>query len=139
MVLGASALNFARNRRAVVPQASTRGEGSRRLLKNMPIHDVFRERHKAFEAKVDLTNTKLDVLITEVVSRHPEMEDIVAYGKQWAKTGELSSIQLLSILHVAITDEAQHLHFDYVSMHARCATLPSAIRESFLLTAEAQT
>lgn len=139
MVLGASALNFARNRRAIRPQESSKDAGSRRLRKSMPIHDIFRARYCSYETRAELTNTKLEVIITEVVNRHPEMDHIVSYANQWARTRKLASLQLLSILGVAVTDEDLHLHFDYISMHIRCTTLLSEMRQKFIRGAEVET
>lgn len=133
IALGTSASNFAPNRRIVFPHAFSKTTETRRPRKTLPIHEIYRERYAARNLKLDLTNAKLDVVIAEVVKRHPEMD---SYAKQWAMTKKLTSIQLLSILGVAMKDEDQHLNFEYFSMHARCATLLSAIREHFISSVE---
>jgi hypothetical protein len=132
MVLGASVLNFARNRRAIRPHDSSKDAGCRRLRKTMPIHDIFRARYCIPEGRAELTRTKLDVVIAEAAIRHPELNHIAADANQWANTRKLTSLQLMSILRVAITDEEFHLHFDYISMHIRCATLLSEMRQKFI-------
>jgi hypothetical protein len=138
LVLGASVLNFARNRRAIRPQESSKDARSRRLRKSMPIHDIFRARYCTLETRAELTKAKLDVVTAEAAIRHPEMDHIVAYANQWANTRKLTSLQLLSILRVAIADEDLHLHFDYISMHIRCSTLFSEMRQKFLTGADVQ-
>jgi hypothetical protein len=139
MALGASVINFARNRRSIRPKESSKDAGSRRLRKTMPIHDIFRSRYCTLETHAQITDANLDVIIEEVVKRHPEMDHIVAYAQQWTKTQKLTSLQLLSILGVAVTDEDLHLHFDYISMHIRCATLLSQMRQKFITSADIQT
>jgi hypothetical protein len=104
----------------------------------MPIHEIFRARYGTLETRAQVTDTNLDIVIEELVKKHPDMEHIIAYTNQWTKTRKLASWQLLSILGVAITDEDLHLHFDYVSMHIRCATLLSEIRKKFIKSAEVQ-
>jgi hypothetical protein len=104
----------------------------------MPIHDIFRARYCTLETRAELTSTKLDIVIAEVVIKHPEMDHIAAYANQWTKTRELASWQLLSILGVAITDEDLHLHFDYISMHIRCLKILSEMRQRFIAGADIQ-
>jgi hypothetical protein len=111
MVLGASVLKFARNRRTTRPKAPSKGAGSQRLRKNMPIHDIFRGRYCSVETRVEFTDSTLQVIIAEAVTRHTKRDPIAKIASQWAKTRRLTSLQQLSILGVAITNDDLHLSF----------------------------
>lgn len=139
IALGASVVNFAQHKRAARPRGTARHSGSRRLRKSIPIHEIFRSRYCSLGSRAELTNPKLDAVILETATQHPEMSNITAYATQWAQVRKLTSPQLLSILSVAITDEIPHLHFDYISMHIRCTTLLFDMRQKFITGADVQT
>jgi hypothetical protein len=102
----------------------------------MPIHDIFRGRYCSVGTRAEFTDSKLQVIVAEAVTRHPEMDHIAKIASQWAKTRRLTSLQLLTILGVAISDDDLHIHFDYISMHIRCTKLLSETGQYFITGAD---
>jgi hypothetical protein len=110
-VFGARVQNFARNRRTTRPKAVIKRCRKPETPENMPIHDTFRGRYCSVETRAEFTDSKLQVIIAEAVTRHPEMDHIAKIASQWAKTRRLTSLQLLSILGVAVVDDDLHSSF----------------------------
>ena len=141
LALGASVLNFARNRRAKKTQESLNNGGARRLRKTYPIHDIFRGRYCAMDNRSNLAIEKVDAVFALEASKSLDRDHstITIYRNQWALTRKLSSTQLLDVLRHALQQDELHMHFDYVSMHARCAILLANLRSSFIASADALT
>jgi hypothetical protein len=96
-------------------------------------------RYTTLATRADLSNAKLYNVIADVTALHlndPDIDHIAGYVEQWRETRKLTSIQLLSILGMAMRDEDMHLHFDYSAMHNRWLTLLYSIRGKFIVGTE---
>jgi hypothetical protein len=102
------------------------------------VHSIFGARYSQLADRIDLLDGKLDAVILDVMSEHSERDDVESSVKQWNKTRKLTSIQLLTILGLAIRAEDLHLHFDHISMHIQCAILLATTRNKFIEGAEIQ-
>ena len=83
----------------------------------------------------NLAVDNLDAIITSAAIKVGKGEPFAMTCEQWAKTKKLTSVQLLSVLWHALEDDELQKHFDYVSMHTRCATLLNDLRSSYIVGA----
>ncbi len=135
IALGASARNFARNRRNIKSQESANDGGSRRIRKEYPIHQIFRGRYCALEPRSNLAIDKIDAVVAFEAAKSPGRDYPVAYCNQWVRNRKLTSVQLLGILRYSLEGEELHMYFDYISMHMRCVTLMTKLRSFFIAEA----
>lgn len=84
---------------------------------------------------VDVTNSKLDNVLNEVVTRS-QNSNLAAYAEQWKKCKKLDSIQVLEIFRCALVDENLNANFNYFSLHQRCEALFSNIRNALIVVVE---
>ena len=137
LVLGASAVNFARNRRAIKAQSSSDSVFNRRLKnrQDFPMYAIFHGRYCGRESRANLTTERIDSLLRSDLLN---LQDLPELQQQWTATRKLNSIQLLTLLRAGLEDEELHLQFDYISMHRRCVNLLNNHRDALIANAKDQ-
>lgn len=97
-----------------------------------PLYSIFRGRYCQSDSHANLAVDNLDAVITSAATNVRKEDTFALICEQWAKTKKLTSVQLLSVLWHALEDDELQKHFDYVSMHTRCAALLKDLRTSFI-------
>lgn len=126
IALGASAVNFARNRRTLKYQESSSSSTSGGFRADYPVHDIFRKQCFDLVRHSNLRDEAIDALLTFEFVKSPAVAHTRIACQQWG------SLQRLEILRYALEDDEMQLHYDHFSMHIRCALLLLRIRSAFL-------
>jgi hypothetical protein len=94
LALGAGVLNFSRNGRRKGPETAIRRKNNlsatsedstgRQFRALAPIHEIFKPRDS--HTSIDLTDAKINMVLTEAVARCPDCRELRACAEQWAKT-----------------------------------------------------
>ncbi|KAF7186234.1 hypothetical protein HII31_12476, partial [Pseudocercospora fuligena] len=141
LAMGASASNFARNRRPggralIVPSK----KGPRGLKTTSPVKDVFGPKYIYRESKaVPLTTPNL-VAMLAVASKAertstPSVE-LQAFSREMLLQKQFTPIQLLTIVREGVAAEELHLLFDYFAIHRKgyeiLQTLQTRLHDRFV-------
>ena len=135
LMLGASAVTYARPNANRRPGLKHSKSGPKGLTTTSPMTDVLRKRY-AGKGDLSLTLETVEGLIKDEKLKLPTLEpstetDTRSHSvlqKQWSKSHKLSVLQLLHALQYSVAAERHALRFDYFSFHLRCLDLLRAIR-----------
>jgi hypothetical protein len=122
LMLGASASNFARNRRQggsnmVVPSK----KGPRGLKTTSPVRDTFAPRYVDTKSAVLSTSniTAMVSVANKAQRTHPPLAGVDALTRSVANQQQLSPAQLLTCVREGVAAEEMALLFDYFGAHER--------------------
>ncbi|KAF2172731.1 hypothetical protein M409DRAFT_49268 [Zasmidium cellare ATCC 36951] len=122
LALGASATNFARNRRtggrSLIVESK---KGPRGLKTTTPVKDVFHDRYMLGEtAKLSTANliAMLSVAAKAERTSNPST-DLQSLARELVTQKQYSPLQLLDIVREGVAGEELHLNFDYFGLHQR--------------------
>lgn len=124
--------NFAPNRRSSRLNITKNIRSERNIEKMYPLYSIFRGRYCQMDSNANLAVDNLDAIITSAATKVGKGDPVSRICGQWAQTKKLNPVQLLSVLWHALEDDELQKHFDYVSMHMRCAALLNNLRSSFI-------
>lgn len=123
LALGASAVNFARNRRPggrdlIVPSK----KGPRGLKTTSPVRDIFRQRY-VYDGPIALSTPNI-VAMVSVASKAERTSapsvDMADFARTMLVQRQYSTLQLLTAVREGVAAEELHLVFDYMGLHQRC-------------------
>jgi len=102
----------------------------RELRFEFPIHDILDLRYMCGSPHTDLSIVRIDAILRDMT---PGADDtITERSVHWKKTRDRNPEALLSFLFKALSDQEEHLNFDYISMHQRVAEIFLNIRSYFI-------
>jgi hypothetical protein len=132
LMLGASATNFAANRRQGGKQETVVSKkGPRGLKTTMPVREVFQHRYIGDKnAALNKGNIDAMMAVAKKVQRTcPPLTDIEQLMREIeSQQQELSPVQLLTCVREGVAAEEMHLNFDYFGVHERGITLLRDVR-----------
>ena len=124
LMMGTAPENFARDY-----QSRNRGRGLKHAKKgprdwhvDPPIVKIFKERYLSLDGSVRWTILNIESLLKEV---DPGMHVVKT---RWEKSHQLSPLQLLTALQVALAADYAELTYDYFGMHTKCMNLLRQLR-----------
>ena len=124
LMMGTAPENFARDY-----QSRNRGRGLKHAKKgprdwhvDPPIVKIFKERYLSLDGSVRWTILNIESLLKEADTGMPAVKN------RWEKSHQLSPIQLLTALHVALAADFAELTYDYFGMHTKCMNLLRQLR-----------
>ena len=124
LMMGTAPENFARDY-----QSRNRGRGLKHAKKgprdwhvDPPIVKIFKERYLSLDGSVRWTILNIESLLKET---HTGMH---AVKNRWKKSHQLSPLQLLTALQVALAADYAELTYDYFGMHTKCMNLLRQLR-----------
>ena len=124
LMMGTAPENFARDY-----QSRNRGRGLKHAKKgprdwhvDPPIVKIFTERYLSLDGSVRWTILNIESLLKEADT------GMHAVRNRWEKSHQLSPIQLLTALQVALTADYPELTYDYFGMHTKCMDLLRQLR-----------
>ncbi|KAK5125541.1 hypothetical protein LTR85_000652 [Meristemomyces frigidus] len=126
LTLGASASNFARNRRpggrALIVESK---KGPRGLKTTSPVKDIFRA-HYLYESPIALTTPNI-VAMLAVASKAERTSwpsvDMAEFSRKMIVQRQYTTLQLLTAVREGVASEELHLLFDYFGLHQRSSRL----------------
>lgn len=124
LALGASASNFARNRRpggrALLVESK---KGPRGLKTTSPVKDIFRDKYVYGKTGSAVLSTANLVAMLAVASKAERTStpsvDLPSFTGELLAQKKYTPIQLLTIIREGLAGEELHLLFDYFSLHQR--------------------
>ena len=124
LMMGTAPENFARDY-----QSRNRGRGLKHAKKgprdwhvDPPIVKIFKERYLSLDGSVRWTILNIESLLKEVDTGMPAVKN------RWEKSHQLSPLQLLTALQVALAADFAELTYDYFGMHTKCMNLLRQLR-----------
>jgi hypothetical protein len=130
-MLGASAPNFAPNRRQGGKQEMIQSKkGPRGLKTTSPVRDIFQSRYIGNKnAVLNRANISAMMSVAKKAQRTcPPLTDIDQLVRETATQQDLSPVQLLTCVREGVAAEELHLLFDYFGVHERGITLLREVR-----------
>lgn len=132
LAFGINVSNFAPNRRSKGLHIAKHTQTERDIQKMYPLYNILRGRYCQMDSHANLAVDNLNAIIASAATKVGKEDPFALICKQWAKTQELTSVQLLSVLWHALEDDELQRHFDYNSMHLRCSSLLKDLRNTFI-------
>ena len=124
LMMGTAPENFARDY-----QWRNRGRGLKHAKKgprdwhvDPPIVKIFKDRYLSLDGSVRWTILNIELLLKEAGTEGH------AVKKRWEKSHQLSPLQLLTALQIALAGEFPELTYDYFGMHMKCLNLLRQLR-----------
>ena len=124
LMMGTAPENFARDY-----QSRNRGRGLKHAKKgprdwhvDPPIVKIFKERYLSLDGSVRWTILNIESLLKEADT------EMHAVKNRWEKSHQLSPLQLLTALQVALAADYAELTYDYFGMHTKCMNLLRQLR-----------
>ena len=124
LMMGTAPENFARDY-----QSRNRGRGLKHAKKgprdwhmDPPIVKIFKERYLSLDGSVRWTILNIESLLKEADT------GMHAVKNRWEKSHQLSPLQLLTALQVALAADYAELTYDYFGMHTKCMNLLRQLR-----------
>ena len=124
LMMGTAPENFARdyqsrNRARALKHSK---KGPRDWHVDPPIVKIFKERYLSLDGSVRWTILNIESLLKETDT------EAHAVKKRWEKSHQLSPLQLLTALQIALAGEFPELTYDYFGMHIKCLNLLRQLR-----------
>jgi hypothetical protein len=136
LMLGASAINFAANRRQGGKQETVVSKkGPRGLKTTTPVREAFQHRYVGDKnAALNKGNISAMMAVAKKSQRtSPPLTDIEQLVREMeSQQQDLSPVQLLTCVHEGVAAEEMHLNFDYFGLHERGITLLRDVRTAVL-------
>lgn len=125
LCMGWSATTFAKNRRNVALEASSRGP--RALPYLAPIHQTFQGRYHENTGHVDLTAETVGKILQK--GSWSKGGDRSTQKEMWEKHERISTIEILDALCTALQSEVQEFGYDFLTIHDSCWLLLRAVQK----------
>ncbi|KAK0508380.1 hypothetical protein JMJ35_009464 [Cladonia borealis] len=124
LMMGTAPENFARdyqsrNRARALKHSK---KGPRDWHVDPPIVKIFKERYLSLDGSVRWTILNIESLLKETDTEAHVVK------KRWEKSHQLSPLQLLTALQIALAGEFPELTYDYFGMHIKCLNLLRQLR-----------